>query len=109
MNPDRGVEYVLVMSGQVKLVVDDVPHLLETGDTARFSGLSSHYCTTRDSSAIRSGIDFDSTPHGYGPVGPHSAAACGSLVATAPPGSPVPVGRFCAVPAAASLPCIAAR
>ncbi|MFE7393035.1 helix-turn-helix domain-containing protein [Streptomyces sp. NPDC057582] len=46
------VEYVLVMSGQVTLVVDDVPHLLETGDTARFSGLSSHYYTTQDSPAI---------------------------------------------------------
>ncbi|MFI6727123.1 cupin domain-containing protein [Streptomyces atratus] len=43
------VEYVLVVSGQVTLVVNDVPHLLETGDTARFSGLSSHYYTTKDS------------------------------------------------------------
>ncbi|WP_327365686.1 helix-turn-helix domain-containing protein [Streptomyces sp. NBC_01217] len=46
------VEYVLVMSGQVTLVVNDVPHLLGTGDTARFSGLSSHYYTTEDSPAI---------------------------------------------------------
>ncbi|WP_327248083.1 cupin domain-containing protein [Streptomyces sp. NBC_01320] len=46
------VEYVLVMSGQVTLVVDDIPHLLETGDTARFSGLSSHYYTTQDSPAV---------------------------------------------------------
>ncbi|MFF2324533.1 MULTISPECIES: helix-turn-helix domain-containing protein [unclassified Streptomyces] len=46
------VEYVLVMSGQVTLVVNDVPHLLGTGDTARFSGLSSHYYTTEDSPAV---------------------------------------------------------
>ncbi|MER8084952.1 XRE family transcriptional regulator [Streptomyces sp. NPDC058316] len=46
------VEYVLVMSGQVTLVVNDVPHLLEAGDTARFSGLSSHYYTTEDSPAV---------------------------------------------------------
>ncbi|MFD4945571.1 helix-turn-helix domain-containing protein [Streptomyces sp. NPDC058409] len=46
------VEYVLVMSGQVTLVVNDVPHLLEAGDTARFSGLSSHYYTTEDSPTV---------------------------------------------------------
>lgn len=46
------VEYVLVMSGRVTLVVNDVPHLLEAGDTARFSGLSSHYYTTEDSPAV---------------------------------------------------------
>lgn len=46
------VEYVLVMSGQVTLVVNDAPHLLEAGDTARFSGLSSHYYTTEDSPAV---------------------------------------------------------
>jgi hypothetical protein len=40
------------MSGHVTLAVDDVPHLLETGDTTLFSGLSSHYCTTRDSPAV---------------------------------------------------------
>ncbi|MET7860645.1 hypothetical protein ABZS81_26215 [Streptomyces sp. NPDC005318] len=40
------------MSGQVTLVVDDVPHVLETGDTARFSGPSSHYCTTEESPAV---------------------------------------------------------
>ncbi|WP_328890670.1 cupin domain-containing protein [Streptomyces sp. NBC_00316] len=45
------VEYVLVVSGQVTLVVDDVPHGLETGDTARFSRLSSHYCATEESPA----------------------------------------------------------
>lgn len=45
------VEYVLVIRPS-DLVVDDVPYLLETGDTARFSGLSSHYRTTRDSPAV---------------------------------------------------------
>lgn len=54
--------------------------------------------------AIRSGIDFHSTAHGHVPVGPHSVAACGRLVPTAPPGSPVPVGRFCAAPVAAPSP-----
>ncbi len=53
---------------------------------------------------IRSGIDFHSTAHGRVPVGPHSVAACGRLVPTAPPGSPVPVGRFCAAPVAAPPP-----
>ncbi|MGW5274993.1 hypothetical protein ACWEQP_20945 [Streptomyces sp. NPDC004044] len=46
------VEYVPPMSGQATLVVDDVPHLPETGDAARSSGLSSHYCRTRDSPAV---------------------------------------------------------
>ncbi|MFF9348879.1 helix-turn-helix domain-containing protein [Streptomyces sp. NPDC014734] len=46
------VEYVLVMAGRVTLVVDEVPHLLDTGDAARFSGLSSHYYTTEDSPAV---------------------------------------------------------
>ncbi|MFJ2091279.1 helix-turn-helix domain-containing protein [Streptomyces sp. NPDC087901] len=46
------VEYVLVMSGQVTLVVNDVPYLLEAGDTARFSAQSSHYYTTEDSPAV---------------------------------------------------------
>ncbi|MFD7719823.1 helix-turn-helix domain-containing protein [Streptomyces sp. NPDC059814] len=46
------VEYVLVLSGQVTLVVNDVPHLLDAGDTARFSGLSSHYYTTEESPAV---------------------------------------------------------
>ncbi|MEV0490051.1 XRE family transcriptional regulator [Streptomyces atratus] len=46
------VEYVLVTSDQGTLVVDDVPYLPETGDAAHFSGLSSHYCTTRDSPAV---------------------------------------------------------
>lgn len=46
------VEHVLVMSGQVTLVTNDVPHLLEAGDTARFSGLSSHYHATEDSPAV---------------------------------------------------------
>lgn len=46
------VEYVLVMSGQVTLVVNEVPHLLGAGNTARFAGLSSHYCTTEDSPAV---------------------------------------------------------
>jgi hypothetical protein len=48
----HGADFVLVMSGHVTLAVDDVPHLLETGDTTLFSGLSSHYCTTRDSPAV---------------------------------------------------------
>ncbi|WP_371665093.1 cupin domain-containing protein [Streptomyces sp. NBC_01241] len=108
------VEYVLVMSGRVTLVVNDVPHLLEAGDTARFSGLSSHYYTTEDSPAVthtivgyprdcpvraaapsRAAIDFDSTTAGYASIGPHCTVGCGSLETTAPPGSPVPVGRFC--------------
>lgn len=46
------VEYVTVLSGSVTLVVDDAPHLLGTGDTARFSGLSSHYYSTHDSPAL---------------------------------------------------------
>ncbi|MER5274996.1 XRE family transcriptional regulator [Streptomyces sp. NPDC002809] len=46
------VEYVLVMSGQVTLVVNDVPYLLEAGDTARFSAQCSHYYTTEDSPAV---------------------------------------------------------
>ncbi|WP_299538977.1 helix-turn-helix domain-containing protein [uncultured Streptomyces sp.] len=46
------VEYVTVVSGSVTLVVDEVPHLLEAGDTARFSGLSSHYYTTQDRPAV---------------------------------------------------------
>ncbi|MEU1087646.1 hypothetical protein ACFYPN_15475 [Streptomyces sp. NPDC005576] len=41
-----------VLSGSVTLVVDDVPHLLGTGDTARFSGLSSHYYSTHDYPAL---------------------------------------------------------
>lgn len=92
---------------------NDVPHLLEGGETAQFSGLSSHYYTTEDSPAVthtivghprdcpvraaspsRATIDFDSTTAGYTPVGPHCAVGCGSLETTAPPGSPVPVGRF---------------
>lgn len=46
------VEYVTVLAGSVTLVVDDEPHLLGTGDTARFSGLSSHYYTTQNSPAL---------------------------------------------------------
>ncbi|MCQ4214059.1 helix-turn-helix domain-containing protein [Streptomyces longispororuber] len=46
------VEYVLVVSGAVTLVVDDVPHLLGEGDAARFSGLSPHYYATQESPAI---------------------------------------------------------
>ncbi|MEK8142737.1 cupin domain-containing protein [Streptomyces sp. M10(2022)] len=46
------VEYVSVLSGSLTLVVDDVSHQLETGDAARFSGLSSHYYTTRDRPAV---------------------------------------------------------
>lgn len=37
---------------EAALVVDDVPHQLETGETARFSGLSAHHCTTQDSPAV---------------------------------------------------------
>ncbi|MFF3057749.1 hypothetical protein [Streptomyces sp. NPDC057909] len=40
------------MSGQATPVVDDVPRLPETGDAARSSGPSSHYCTTQDSPAV---------------------------------------------------------
>lgn len=40
------------MSGHAMPMVDDVPHPLETGDAARFPGLSSHHRTTRDSPAV---------------------------------------------------------
>ncbi|MGW3687362.1 hypothetical protein [Streptomyces sp. NPDC005125] len=53
------VEYVPAMSGQATLVVDDVPHLPETGGAARSSGLSSHHCTTQDS------LTVTHTPLGY--------------------------------------------
>ena len=46
------VEYVLVMPGEVTPVADDVPYRLGTGDSARFSGLSSHCYTTDDSPAV---------------------------------------------------------
>ncbi|MGW1229961.1 helix-turn-helix domain-containing protein [Streptomyces sp. NPDC002530] len=49
---DQSVEHVLVMSGRVTLVVNDVPHLLEAGDSARFSAQYSHYYTTEDSPAV---------------------------------------------------------
>lgn len=45
------VEYVLVVSGTVVLVVDGVEHELGAGDAARFSGLAPHYYLTRESPA----------------------------------------------------------
>lgn len=95
------MEYVPAMSGQAT-GGGRRPSYAGGGGAARSSGPSSHYCTTQTSlpshprriparltaPTIRSGIDFDSTAHGYVPVGPHSAAACGRLVLTAPPGSP---------------------
>lgn len=118
-------ECVPVLSGQATPMVDDVPHPPETGDAARCRGSAAttarrrtphrHACPLRHACprrilarltapTIRSGIDFHSTAHGHVPVGPHSVAACGRLVPTAPPGSPVPVGRFCAAPVAAPSP-----
>ncbi|MDF6040627.1 cupin domain-containing protein [Streptomyces sp. JH14] len=50
------VEHVLMKSGQVTLGVDVVPQVLETGDTARFPGLSSHHYTTKKSPAVTHAI-----------------------------------------------------
>ncbi len=48
--------------------------------------------------------EFDSSVGQYGPVRPQLPVSCGTLVETAPPGSPVPVGRFCAPPVDPSAP-----
>ncbi|RLV64776.1 hypothetical protein STAN_0296 [Streptomyces sp. CBMAI 2042] len=48
--------------------------------------------------------EFDSSVGQSAPVRSQLPAGCGTLVATAPPGSPVPVGRFCAPPVALPLP-----
>ncbi|MFF7330016.1 helix-turn-helix domain-containing protein [Streptomyces sp. NPDC008150] len=50
------VEYVMVVSGRVSLVVDDVPYLLETGDSARFDGRSAHCYTTEECPAVTHSI-----------------------------------------------------
>ncbi|MFE4454860.1 helix-turn-helix domain-containing protein [Streptomyces sp. NPDC056796] len=50
------VEYVMVVAGQVTLVVDEVPHALHAGDSARFDGRASHYYTTEDSPATTHSI-----------------------------------------------------
>lgn len=50
------VEHVLVMSGQVTLGMDVVPQVLETGETARFPGPSSHHYTTEKSPAVTHAI-----------------------------------------------------
>ncbi|MFJ8860142.1 helix-turn-helix domain-containing protein [Streptomyces sp. NPDC102451] len=50
------VEYVMVVAGQVTLVVDEVPHDLHAGDSARFDGRASHYYTTEDSPATTHSI-----------------------------------------------------
>ncbi|MEW2624956.1 XRE family transcriptional regulator [Streptomyces sp. NPDC048106] len=46
------VEYVVVLSGAVTLVVEGEEHHLATGDSARFAGMSSHYYTTHDAPAV---------------------------------------------------------
>ncbi|MEU6158980.1 XRE family transcriptional regulator [Streptomyces sp. NPDC047130] len=46
------VEYVVVLAGEVTLTVDDRPYHLGTGDSARFSGLSSHFYTTDAAPAV---------------------------------------------------------
>ncbi|MEU6359611.1 helix-turn-helix domain-containing protein [Streptomyces albidoflavus] len=46
------VEYVTVVSGRVVLVVDGERYALDQGDTARFSGLSSHHYETEESTAV---------------------------------------------------------
>jgi transcriptional regulator with XRE-family HTH domain len=46
------VEYVVVLSGEVTLTVDGRAHHLGTGDSARFSGLSSHYYSTAEAPAV---------------------------------------------------------
>ena len=46
------VEYVSVVSGRVVLVVDGERYALDQGDTARFSGLSSHHYETEESTAV---------------------------------------------------------
>ncbi|TWV43427.1 helix-turn-helix transcriptional regulator [Streptomyces misionensis] len=46
------VEYVVVLSGAVALVVEGEEHHLATGDGARFSGMSSHYYATYDAPAV---------------------------------------------------------
>ncbi|MFF8690646.1 helix-turn-helix domain-containing protein [Streptomyces sp. NPDC015144] len=50
------VEYVMVVSGRVTLVVDEVPYDLHAGDSARFDGRVSHYYTTEDSPAATHSI-----------------------------------------------------
>ncbi|SHN36063.1 helix-turn-helix domain-containing protein [Actinacidiphila paucisporea] len=50
------VEYVMVVSGRVSLMVDGVAHRLETGDSARFDGRASHYYTTQDCPATTHSI-----------------------------------------------------
>ncbi|MEU3081635.1 helix-turn-helix transcriptional regulator [Streptomyces albidoflavus] len=46
------VEYVTVVCGRVVLVVDGERYALDQGDTARFSGLSSHHYETEESTAV---------------------------------------------------------
>lgn len=48
--------------------------------------------------------EFDSSVGQSAPVRSQLPSGCGTLVATAPPGSPVPVGRFCAPPVARPAP-----
>ncbi|MFE9953551.1 helix-turn-helix domain-containing protein [Streptomyces sp. NPDC005531] len=46
------MEYVMVVEGRVTLFTEGVPHLLEAGDSARFSGQTSHYYLTQESPAV---------------------------------------------------------
>ncbi|MFD7131654.1 helix-turn-helix domain-containing protein [Streptomyces sp. NPDC059894] len=50
------VEYVMVVSGRVTLIVDDLPYHLHAGDSARFDGRASHYYTTEESPATTHSI-----------------------------------------------------
>ncbi|MFF0224167.1 helix-turn-helix domain-containing protein [Streptomyces sp. NPDC004629] len=46
------VEYVMVVSGRVTLMADEVPYPLGPGDAARFSGTTEHYYTTAEEGAV---------------------------------------------------------
>jgi XRE family transcriptional regulator, regulator of sulfur utilization len=50
------MEYVIVVQGRVTLVSDDVHHVLERGDAARFSGQSAHYYLTEADPAVTNSI-----------------------------------------------------
>ncbi|MEU6841983.1 XRE family transcriptional regulator [Streptomyces sp. NPDC046716] len=50
------VEYVMVVSGRVDLVVDDVRHHLAAGDSARFDARVAHFYSTQDVPAVTHSI-----------------------------------------------------
>nr|WP_225448557.1 cupin domain-containing protein [Streptacidiphilus sp. P02-A3a] len=50
------MEYVMVVEGRVTLVSDGVPHVLEGGDAARFSGRSPHFYPTEASLAVTNSV-----------------------------------------------------